>query len=421
MRGGANLPLVGTYNRGVVLETIRSSGSISRVELTALTGLTAPTVSNIVRRLIDDELVIEAGQGRSTGGKRRTLLTLNPDACYAVGVRIDPRGAVCVVVDLAGRVVAAARLQDSGTTPEEIIRGVAEEIGALLDSAGIDIERVIGVGVAAPGPLDHGRGVVLDPPNMTQWHDVALRDELAAALNLPVMIDNDATAAAVGEHWLGRANQSRNFASIYMGTGIGAGIFIDGQVYRGATSNVGELGHISLDVDGAWCFCGNRGCVELFSAPPAIVAAALAAGPEAAQLALSGSPRDVRTDFAAISTAAALGSPYAVSLIERSARYLATGVLTLVNLLDLDLVVLGGPAFERIGHLYVAAIEDILATRAFARRGRPPRTVLSALGADVSAVGSAALVLHSEFAPQLLDGRTTDLHSKHQGGASGPA
>ncbi|APU13837.1 MULTISPECIES: ROK family transcriptional regulator [Actinoalloteichus] len=407
MRGGANLPLVGTYNRGVVLEGIRSSGAISRVELTALTGLTAPTVSNIVRRLIDDGLVVEAGQGRSTGGKRRTLLTLNPTACYAVGVRIDLQGTTYVVIDLAGRVVARARHGESSTAPREIIRNIAGQAVGLLGSCGIDKARVVGVGVAAPGPIDHERGMILDPPNMTHWHDVALRDELAEALGLPVMIDNDATAAAVGEHWLGCAGTARNFASIYMETGIGAGVFIDGQVYRGATSNVGELGHISLNVNGDWCFCGNRGCVELYSAPPAVVAAALAARTTGSWPDLSGAAHDVHADFGRIRTAAAAGEPPAVRLIEQSARHLAAGVLTMVNLLDLDLIVLCGPAFAGIGHLYTAAIEDVLTTRAFARRGRPLTAVMSPIGEDVSAVGSAALVLHSEFAPQMLGSRAS--------------
>ncbi|ASO19310.1 ROK family transcriptional regulator [Actinoalloteichus hoggarensis] len=405
MRGGANLPLIGTYNRGVVLESIRSNGPISRVELTTLTGLTAPTVSNIVRRLIDDGLVVEAGQGRSTGGKRRTLLTLNPTARYALGVRIDLQGTTLVVIDLAGRVVVRARHREASTDPGEIIANIAGHASGILDSARIDKAAVVGVGVAAPGPIDHERGVILDPPNMTHWHDVALRGELAAALNLPVMIDNDATAAAVGEHWIGCATTARDFASIYMETGIGAGVFLDGRVYRGATSNVGELGHISLNVNGDWCFCGNRGCVELYSAPPAVVAAALAARPKVLGSALSGDAADVHTDFAAIRTAAAAGEPGAVRLIEGSARHLAAGVLTMVNLLDVELIVLCGPAFAGVGHLYTAAIEDILTTRAFARRGRPLSAVMSPIGEHVSAIGAAALVLHSEFAPQMLGSR----------------
>jgi predicted NBD/HSP70 family sugar kinase len=417
MRGGANLPLVSSYNRGVVLDTIRTSGELSRVELAGMTGLTAPSVSNIVRRLMAEGYVVEAGQSASTGGKPRTLLRVNPWAGFAVGVQVDAEATTSVLVDLAGEVLERrSRRGGHRSAPATVMARIAADVEDLVAQAGVERRLVIGVGVAVPGPIDHHRGVVLTPPNLPAWHDVALRDQLEELLpGLPVLVDNDATVAVMGERWVGGADAATNFACIYMGAGIGAGIFVDGQVYRGSSSNAGEIGHISLDVDGEECFCGNRGCLELFAAPRSIVAAARRhasdfPGADTA-LQLSPSGRGVRADHARIARAASAGVPYAVEAIERSARYLALGVVTLVNLFDLELLVLAGQGFAHVGERYVAAVRRELATRSFARANHDVQVRLSPIADDVGAVGAASMVLHSEFAPQMHDLRSLGRHA----------
>ncbi len=403
MRGGANLPLVSNYNRGVILEAIRSSGPVSRVELATITGLTPPTVSNIVRRLIDNELVVEAGQGPSTGGKPRTLLRLNPSARHAVGVQLGSEAITDVVSDLAGTTIARARRAGAGcSAPSAVVTRIADETSELLRETGLDPARVVGVGVASPGPLDHGRGVILTPPNLTHWHEFPLRDELSEAVGHPVLVDNDATAAAMGESWVGSAGTARTFACVYMGAGIGSGIFVDGHVHRGASSNAGEIGHTSIQPHGEICHCGNRGCLELYGAPRAVVGAARSDPAFAARLGLGTTARSVLSDFGRICDAAQQGDVVAAALVQRSADALATAVLNLVNVLDLELVVLTGEGLRAGGRLYLEPIERTLHYSAFARR--TPRVVvrLSPIAADAAAVGAASLVLHSEFSPQML-------------------
>ncbi len=403
MRGGANLPLVSSYNRGVILEAIRAAGPVSRVELSGITGLTPPTVSNIVRRLMEHGLVVEAGQGPSTGGKPRTLLRLNPSARYAVGVQLGAEAIRYVVTDLSGTTVARVRRPGAGPAgPMSVVDRIAAETKALLEQAEIDAARVIGVGVASPGPLDHDRGVILAPPHLAHWHEFPLRDELHAAVGYPVLVDNDANAAAMGENWLGSAGAARNFACIYMGVGIGSGVFVDGHLHRGASSNAGEIGHISIDADGPECHCGNRGCVELYSSPRAVVNAARADADVARRLGLSAERRSVLADFAQICQAAEEGDRYAAELLQRSADQLALAVLTLVNVLDLEQVVLTGQGFTAAGSVYVDTINEVLARAAFARRAHRVTARLSPIAEDVAAVGAASLVLHSEFAPQML-------------------
>jgi predicted NBD/HSP70 family sugar kinase len=409
MRGGSNLPAVGSYNRSVLLAAIRDAGLASRVDLVAATGLTAPTVGRIVRGLIDDGLVTEVGPGDSRGGKPRTMLRLESGARTAVGVHVDPEATTYVVTDLSGKVLARSRRVHRGrrrsagrdheveADVQPDVELLGDDIEALIAQREPDWGEVLGVGVATPGPIDFRAGVVLTPPNLPGWHRLPLRDRLADRLGLPVLLDNDATVAALGEQWVGSASSVRNFAVIYLGTGIGSGIMIDGQPYRGSSSNAGEIGHVSLDVEGPECFCGNRGCLELYSAPRVIVAEALERLTEHPDSPLRLRGLSVSADHARICAAARAGDPYAASLVQRSARYLALGAVTLVNVLDLELVVLAGPGFDGVGPLYVEAMRTELDRRALVRSRHPVEVRLSPIAQDVVAVGAASLVMHSRL------------------------
>lgn len=386
--------------RGVLLDLIRSARTISRVELVDGAGLTGATITNVVRELIDDGLVMEVGRGASTGGKPRTLLELNASARYAVGVQLDRGSAVVVVLDLAGQLVARTALGGSGTrSPHEYLLVVAEHIDALLATTGIEREKIIGVGLVSHGPQDRTEGrLQIDAPT-ADWLNYPLVADLEEILHLPVLLDNDATAAAIGEFWLGGVHPASTYGSIYMASGIGGGVVVAGEAYRGASSNGVEIGHISLDVNGELCGCGNRGCVEGFAGPPATIDAARAVPGLAARLGLTGDRDDTVADFARIGRAAASGDSEAHTLIETSARYLGHAAVTLANLFDLDRIVLAGPSFTTAGSIYLHGVQAELEKAAFIRRVRPVIAILSASGANAAAVGGAVLMLKSELTP----------------------
>jgi predicted NBD/HSP70 family sugar kinase len=403
MRGGANLPLVSSYNRSLVLDAVRTREGVSRVEIARLTGLTPQTVGNLVRRLLNDGLVVEAGQNRSTGGKPRTLLRLRPEARYAVGIHVDPQQTVYLLVDLAGSVVA--RSQDRRATDADAdasVRRLAAGARQIVETSEVDSARVIGIGVAVPGPIDAAKGLVIAPPNLREWRDVPLGAALQSETGYPVLVDNDATAVAIGERWAGDAGGARNFACVYVGTGVGAGIFVDGQVYRGHTSNAGELGHISVDPAGPACHCGNSGCLELYCTPRAMtqhIRAARRRG-QRSSVRLPTSP-DALAALPVIVAAAESGDALALEAVERSSTHLAAAAVTLINLLDLELVLLCGPGLEGVGDRYVAAVRDALTHRALARSVQSVDVRLSGIGADAGALGAASLPLHLVFAPRL--------------------
>lgn len=408
MRSGTNLPRVRDYNEGVVLEAIRVGDGVSRVEVAQTTGLTAQTVSNIVKRLLSMGLVAEVGKNDSSGGRRGVKLRINRDARYAAGVQVDGYETSFVIIDLSGRVVARTRhptLRAEG--PFAIIDSIVESIANLVEEANLAPEKILGLGVACPGPLDHRRGIVYKPPNLPGWLDVRLADALASKTGYPVIVDNDATAAAIGERWANGARGAHNFAFVYMGLGVGAGIFIEGHIYRGSTTNAGEFGHLTLNPDGPECSCGSSGCVEAYCAPPRVVeavarrlsngeASVLKAHPD------GGSP----LDFGAICRAAQDGDEPCLEEIRRSAWWLGCGVASLVNVLDLELVVLGGSGFRDVGEIYRAEVQRIVKDRIMARDRREISIKLSEAGEEAGAVGAASLVLDATYAPRLgrLDG-----------------
>ena len=261
MQRGTNLPAVGGYNQTLILDLIRRSGEgLSRVELAEGTGLSAQTISNVARRLLDDGLIREAGKQIAGPGKPRTTLQLEPDARYAVGVHLDPTVITYVLLDLEGHIVARSRTRTPrGASPTDTVRRLTESVEAILATSGVDRSRVLGIGVAAPGPINSERGTLIDPPLLTDWHNVPLRDSIYNSIGLPVLLEKDVTSAVVAERWMAREHERDNFLFFYYGTGIGAGVAIDGEVVRGSSNNAGDIGHVIVEPDGPLCRCGNRG------------------------------------------------------------------------------------------------------------------------------------------------------------------
>jgi predicted NBD/HSP70 family sugar kinase len=405
---GTNLPKVGSYNQNVVLDAIRSSGAISRVELAEQTGLTPQTISVIVRRLLTDGLVREDGArppaGPSGGGKPRTTLRVEPTAGYAVGLHFDPGEIRAVLVDLAGTVLAESRRAvPAPVRPDEAIALMGRAVRKVVREARVPQRRMLGVGLACPGPIDQELGLVLYPPRLAGWDRVPLAAMLEKNTGFPVTMDNDATAAAIGERWSGVAKNIGNFIYLYMGTGIGGGLFLSNQVYRGAFRNAAEIGHITVEPDGPECYCGNRGCLEAVACPAAMVADAhrlLAEGGDGA-LAEAYARNPETVDHEAVCVAAAAGDRLARSVLDRAIRHLSDAAVTVTNVLDVELLVLGGPALGAVGGLYREALAEALARRPIARHVHQVSVSLSPAGGGAAAVGAASLVFHHAFAPQL--------------------
>lgn len=402
MFSGSNLPRVGSYNFNVVLSSVQASDGISRVEIAARTGLTAQTVSVIVRRLIEQGIVEESGSLPSAGGKPRKTLRIIPTAAYAVGIHFDPIEMSIVVVDMTGQELAQAHNDISlGEDPEALIAQGAQVAHKLLADLGIPRDRVLGVGAACPGPIDQSQGLVTSPPRRDRWTEVPIKRLLRDYIGFEVIIDNDANAAAIGERWAGHGRNVSDFAFLYMGTGIGGAMFLSNNIYRGISLNAGEFGHISVEPNGTPCYCGNRGCLEAMCRPSAIVKdvhAELALGRDSSLAALYA--RDpALVDHTAICLAAVQNDVVARHVIERVAEYLASCAVTIANALDVELLVLGGKGVTHVAGIYKDKINEFLRSRPLARKTHTLRVAISELSTDGAALGAASLVLHTAYAP----------------------
>lgn len=358
-----NLPALRSHNAALVLDLLRTAGEagISRLELAERTGLTPQAVSKITARLRAEGLAAEAGRRASTGGKPRTVLRLVPDAGYAVGLHLDRDELTAVLVDLAGATVSARRTPlDFGAGAPAVIEAASREIAALAlpppRTLPLAPRGLLGVGVAVPGPLDHGRGVLHRVTGFPQWDGFALRDVLSERLGLPVVVDKDTNAAALGLALRARP-AGGSFAYLHLGTGLGAGLVLGGALYRGARTGAGEFGHQTLQLDGVRCSCGGRGCIE------ALCLAAVARG-----------------DLA------------------EAARVLGAGAANLAGLLDIDRVLLGGRVVAAEEDVFVRGVGAVLAALARREGGGPAVPVAAAVG-DGRAVadGAAQLVLAPVF------------------------
>ncbi|AJT66878.3 hypothetical protein T261_5248 [Streptomyces lydicus] len=364
---GANLPALRGHNAALVLGLLRAAGEqgVSRLELAAATGLTPQAVSKITARLRADGLAGEAGRRASTGGKPRTVLRLVPGARHAIGLHLDRDELTAVLADLAGEPVAVRRAPlafEAGA--ERVLTTVEREVAALRERAGGPL--VLGAGVACPGPLDHTAGVLHRVTGAPRWDGFPLRDALAGRLGLPVVLDKDTNAAALGlaqriREGAGTGEGAGSFAYLHLGTGLGAGLVLGGGLYRGARTGAGEFGHQVVQLDGPVCGCGKRGCVE------ALCLAAVARG-----------------DLA------------------EAARVLGVGAANLVELLDIDRVLLGGRTVLENPERFVGGVAQVLADRARTRTGAGAEVPVSIApgGARTVADGAAQLVLAPLFGPR---------------------
>ncbi len=399
-----------TGSTSVILDAIRAAGTISRIGISKVTGLTGATVSTAVRRLIDDGLVLEVGRAESTGGKPRVLLQLNADAYYALGVHLDHGAITYALTDLAGAPVAGMTRPGAGhVAPNTVVERMSHEVTELIAQAQVNRERVLGIGLVSPGPLTSQAGMHLTPPFMRSWEDYPLDSELSRLSGFPVLLENDATAAAIGEYWTGETEREGSFAALYMSTGIGAGILLSGSPHRGSSGNAGEIGHISANVTGPRCWCGARGCIESYGGPAALVARAQERGllptPDNNTAATSpdATPVDhtsIAEQFATLVDLSRSGNIAATEVLKESIPYIAHAAHILANTLDLRLLMLTGTSFGAASHVYLPAIREELNKSFFARDNHQVEVRISQSADTAAAIGGAALVLQSEFVPE---------------------
>lgn len=369
-------------------------GGISRAELARQMELTRSAVTSIINDFIEAGLVQESEDGPATGGRRPIMLEIDPRRSYIVGIDMGFGHVGIILADFSAHILREVeyphRVVDG---PKVCLERLDAEVRALLESAGLSFGEVISIGIGVPGPVVAEAGAVSAPPIMPGWDDYPIRDHLQNLWQCPVTLGNDADFGALGEWAYGAGRGEHNLAYIKVGSGVGAGLLLDGHIYRGVTGCAGEIGHITIRDDGPRCSCGSYGCLE-----------ALAGGNAVARMAREAVQSGRRTKLATITPvenitakdvalAARSGDLVAQQIITTSGNYLGIAVASLVNLFNPGMVVVGGGVAE-MGDLLLDPIRQAVRERSLRSAAQAARISAAVLGRRSSSIGAVVQALN---------------------------
>jgi len=390
--------LMKSMNRSIILNMIREEGPISRAEIAKQTRLTPPTVSNIVKELINTQFVIETTQGMSKGGRKPTLLEINADQFYTLGIDVGTFHMNFVVTNLFGDIKDVTSLP-IGNYPgsEDILSIMKQGIQDLLYSGNNDPDKFLGIGVGMHGIVDPEEGISLFAPSF-QLRNIPIKKELEKDFNMIVKVENDARTMTLGEYWFGNGNDADNMVGVNVGNGIGAGMMIKGRLFHGENNIAGEIGHVTIDLSGPKCTCGNYGCLQTLAAGPAIA--------ERARKELkTGKPSIIhelvdgdfeKVDGRVVYQAACEGDEFSIDLLNQTGRYLGIGLTNLIHTINPKRIIVGG-GVSNAGDFLMKGIEETIQSRGLTDKAKETSIVLSKLGEHASAIGACVLVLEEFF------------------------
>lgn len=412
---GRNITGVKAHNLRAVLLTLLRRGPLSRVDLTHLTGLSSTTITNLIAELLESGVVVEAGKeatslhrevaGKPNTGRPPRLLQLVPEARCAVGIHIGVDTLHIGVADLFGQLHSHQIVpHHEDQTPEQTLHRAADLVEQAVAEAGIGrpgtaLGRscLVGVGVGASGLTDPGTGVNILAPNLG-WREVPVRDILAERLGYPVAVDNNVRAMALAEAMFGAGREVHSLIFVYGRVGVGAGFVVDGELYHGSHAGAGEIGHTTvIPAGGAPCRCGNTGCLETLVAEAEIVrqAAILAARHPGSTLAAY-LEDTTEAPIDRVFAAAQAGDRAAQTLLSERAFYIGTALANLVNIVNPDMIILGGVFAAGNGYL-LPMITETMRQRSFAGLGDRTTVCATTFGRKVGVIGAAALALDAFF------------------------
>ena len=359
-----------------ILFTIRDHGPISRAEVSRRTRLSQSAVSTLTRELLERGVISEIGTRREELGRPSIMLQLNPVHAYFAGFSIagdEARGVIC---DLGGDVHGQRAVPLEDQRPQEVVRVIGRLLDELLREGGVERERLCGLGLALSGLIDGAQGDCIQS-TVLGWRDVPIGRMLRQELALPVAVENDANAVALGERLFGAAQRHDNFAVLSVGHGVGAGVFIAGELHRGAHGVSGELGHCTIELDGPACRCGKRGCLEAIAAVPVLLDEARNRGLAA-------------TNLVEMEELASQGSREAIALLSRAGAALGLALSYLVNLFSPELVIVTGSG-TRLGPTLEGSVRQRYSQHVLPMLPDPPGLLFRHEDGAVWARGSAGL------------------------------
>ena len=376
---------------GLLLRLIWREKLISRAELARRTGLSRSSISAIVSDLLETGLVSETGTGYSSGGRKPIMLGFDDDAFAIVGVDMGATRIAVAVTDLRAQVKTwRSEFCDVRDEPEKALELMCKLIDDALVEANVEQGRLLGIGVSVPSPVRPDEPTSLSPIFLPKWKGISPVERLEAAYGVPVGMDNDANVGALAEQWWGEGRDGQDLAYIKVATGVGAGLVIHGDIYRGTAGIAGEIGHIPVDATAGRCVCGLDGCLNLRMGTEALVKRVHSLRGEYPNSSL---PQRALS-ISRIVEEAFEGDRLARVVVEEAGHHLATGVAALLSLFNPAKVVFGG-SLTRAGELLLRPLRETLVERSPSASLTQSQLIISSLGVEAPTRGAATLLLRA--------------------------
>lgn len=385
MRG--SFQLMKSVNKKAILNKVRLHGPISRANIAKETGLTPPTVTNIVKELIEESFVKESHLGKSSGGRKPTLLQLNENGYYVVGVDAGSDTIEAAICNIFGHTILRAEKKiPKPIDSESFLKIMIETIRDLLETEVVNPDKIIGIGVAMHGVMNIEEGISYYSSN-SGLENVPVKAAIEKEFGYEVILENNSRALALGEFWFGGFELVNRFTAINVGRGVGSGLIVNGKLIHGPQYIAGEIGHAVISIEGERCTCGNKGCLETFVSGDSIV--------RRARKQISNVPESLTAED--VYHYAVEGNKEYIRVLEETGYYLSIGLLNLINTENPDTIVLGGGVMKSAEFLMPVILKNIR-EKALTNKLRDEVNILvGKLDDDATLLGAAALLFNEYF------------------------
>ena len=383
------------FNRRTVLGYIRRNGTATKAGLASVTGLTFMAIKKILAELQELNLIRD-GQMESGGmGRKAVSYVINENYRYTIGIHINKFITGIALLNLRGQILAIERysMDKEFENQNDFVTMLAEAVNRVIEKSGVKRDDILGIGVGAPGPLDCESGVILTPPNMPMLDYLPLKETLEGRTGFPVFLNKDTNVIAFAEYWYRNNRDCSNLAYVEVDMGIGSGIIIDGKLNVGANCIAGEFGHITIDLNGPLCNCGNRGCLEAMSAGIAV-------------LRMLGEQLENQKDHPLYHKRNSLTIEdvfemtdkkdlLTISILNRSAFYVGVAVSNLINTFDPEMIILGGILIQKYP-MYFNIVQDV-ANQRKVKGAKENFMAVSVLRENAGVIGAGEIVTDHFF------------------------
>jgi len=412
-----NSKFIKNLNQALILNLVREYELISRNEIAKLTKLTPATISNLTNSLIKDGYLEEKGEGNSPVGRKPIFLKLTEKNHFVIGIDLERVTTIkAAIVNLKANIVCKVEHTLDINDPSGVVNSIVNATYELVDNAKIKIEKIAGIGIGSPGLIDHKRGKIIYSV-YPGWKNVPLKALVTQELDIPVIVDTDTNAPALAEYRYGAGKGAQNLAYVTIGPGVGTGIIIGGELYRGIDGAAGEFGHTVIDLNGFPCRCGNYGCLETFITESSLIRQATEEIKKGKKSLISSLAKGGKISPEIIYESALMGDKLAVSLIKQTGFYLGMGLVNLVNLLNPEVIIVGGN-ISCVADILLESAREVVSSKALSTPARRVKILPSSLGKNAGIIGAATLVLDQGIFHLPEVKLNTEERSKNLSGAS---